>query len=417
MKKIRIIFTAIFSCILFCVSSAITSFAATEVQDGLEVALLTDKENYNLDEKITANLTVTNTNDFEIINVSLENFIPNGYKLSKDCSSSLDVERIKPNEKITLKAVFIPDTTETIMSVTTVTEEKTSYTNSTTKTNSVINNSTTIQNNNSSGNNNTDNEKGKSPYTGDESNIPFIVGLLVISSCSAVILFFTKRKTRNTILSLILCFATTEMLIDIIPARALESKSISISETVIVNNKTLIIKSIVNYNVGGQESTLPVDEYYLNNSEKIVSVEVVDETNTLSEAEVFAMLTKRGFVDYPITYSYDMNGKYVGEAMISENSAEKHPMYQMVYETNNGEVWSIYVIGKSIITCPVGYLYENCTEIEYLFSETNSITSYDDNLNEFYMTVPKNSIAKLIIVDNIDAETIAKYTYEELDKI
>ena len=54
----------------------------SDSQDGLEVTLTTDKEKYSKGEEIVATLTVTNTNDTAVSNVSLENLIPEGYKLA-----------------------------------------------------------------------------------------------------------------------------------------------------------------------------------------------------------------------------------------------------------------------------------------------------------------------------------------------
>ncbi|MFQ9889913.1 MAG: hypothetical protein ACLRWM_05820 [Streptococcus sp.] len=44
--------------------------------------MTTDKEKYSKSEEIAATLTVTNTNDTAVSNVSLENLIPEGYKLA-----------------------------------------------------------------------------------------------------------------------------------------------------------------------------------------------------------------------------------------------------------------------------------------------------------------------------------------------
>lgn len=52
-----------------------TCLAASDSQDGFEVTLTTDKEEYSKGEEIAATLTVTNTNDTAVSNVSLENLI------------------------------------------------------------------------------------------------------------------------------------------------------------------------------------------------------------------------------------------------------------------------------------------------------------------------------------------------------
>ena len=66
-KKLTVI--AISSLLMFSIAG-MNVFAASTTQDGLEVSLTTDKETYLKDEKITATLSVTNTNDEDITNLS-----------------------------------------------------------------------------------------------------------------------------------------------------------------------------------------------------------------------------------------------------------------------------------------------------------------------------------------------------------
>ena len=75
-KKIPVFLLALVLCIGM---MAIPAFAASSTQDGIQVTLAADKESYSQGEQITAVLTVTNTNETAVSNVSLENVIPEGY--------------------------------------------------------------------------------------------------------------------------------------------------------------------------------------------------------------------------------------------------------------------------------------------------------------------------------------------------
>lgn len=88
---------------MLCISITKTSFAAMETQDGLQVTLSTDKEEYEREEQITAILKVTNTNNTTINKVTLETFIPKGYSLTNYSPvSSKYIESLKSGETMTL---------------------------------------------------------------------------------------------------------------------------------------------------------------------------------------------------------------------------------------------------------------------------------------------------------------------------
>lgn len=65
--------------------------AASNTQDGLKVTLTTDKDTYSQSDEIKVNISVENTNSFDVNNVSLESIIPDGLELKKDYSSSATI--------------------------------------------------------------------------------------------------------------------------------------------------------------------------------------------------------------------------------------------------------------------------------------------------------------------------------------
>lgn len=103
MKKILTFFIAIAFCVGIFSSSAL---AAESQQDGLRVELKADQSEYEEDEDIGVTLTVTNTSEQTFSNVSMENFVPEGYKLAPENQAFLTVEEIGAGESITLKTTF-----------------------------------------------------------------------------------------------------------------------------------------------------------------------------------------------------------------------------------------------------------------------------------------------------------------------
>ena len=77
-KKLQVVFLALLLCTGMMTQPAL---AASLLQDGIEAALTTDKETYQQGEEIKVTLTVTNTNDTAVTNLSLENVLPENFVL------------------------------------------------------------------------------------------------------------------------------------------------------------------------------------------------------------------------------------------------------------------------------------------------------------------------------------------------
>ena len=78
-KKITAL--AVSSLMMFSIAG-MNVFAASTTQDGLYVSLTTDKETYSKDEKITATLSVKNTNESDVTDIAMETVIPDGYEIT-----------------------------------------------------------------------------------------------------------------------------------------------------------------------------------------------------------------------------------------------------------------------------------------------------------------------------------------------
>ena len=101
MKRILALLIAV----MLIASLAVTASAATAVQDGIKIEMVTDKDEYSKGEKITATLTVTNTNEFDATDVSLEGVVPGGYKVRN--ANKLKIATLAAGETKTIDVVFV----------------------------------------------------------------------------------------------------------------------------------------------------------------------------------------------------------------------------------------------------------------------------------------------------------------------
>ena len=126
----------------------------------------------------------------------------------------------------------------------------------------------------------------------------------------------------------------------------------------------------------------------------------------MNEGDVVKMLSERGFLQFPVTSSYTMDGELTDEEEISEGSEEKHPFYETYFRTDSGEIWSIVLIRDAVIAIPLTYLVESGAKIPVFLSEKETVMSYDSISDQFYETIPLESEATVIRVERIDANTL-----------
>ena len=107
MKFLKRISAVAISMIMMCSIAEMNVFAASTKQDGLEVSIMTDKENYIENEKITATLSVKNTNTTDVTNVTMETVVPDGYKIDDGLSNIKKLETLAPNKTEELKVVYV----------------------------------------------------------------------------------------------------------------------------------------------------------------------------------------------------------------------------------------------------------------------------------------------------------------------
>lgn len=160
---------------------------------------------------------------------------------------------------------------------------------------------------------------------------------------------------------------------------------------------------------------IDADDYFEKNTE-IVNKTIVSKSKIVyKEKDIFEELTQRGFVDYPITSDYSMNGEYTGIIEVSDSSTDRHPMYQTSYITENGDMWSIIVVNDRIMASPISYNEQSDSSVPMIISEQETIESYDSNTKKFYETIPKESVVYVKRVDRIDSQTLDKLFFSERD--
>lgn len=176
--------------------------------------------------------------------------------------------------------------------------------------------------------------------------------------------------------------------------------------------------NIDNYpDIDGNVEYINADEYFNQHAEVVSVIDAKNSKDVTTEKETYQILSDRGFGDYLITTTYDMEGKYLSEYMIDGTSNDKHPMYSTYYGTESGEMWIISVVNNSITASPVVYNQDSTEQAETLIVEEDTIMSYDGPLNKFYEIVPNESLAILKKVERIDAQTLDNLTAEEIDKL
>lgn len=159
------------------------------------------------------------------------------------------------------------------------------------------------------------------------------------------------------------------------------------------------------------------DAFFQNNATIIDIIDADASEDVLTETQVSSMLSDRGFTGFPITCNYAMDGTYDTDMSFLGSSSIKHPTYETYHITSNGDVWTIFVINDAIMAKPVSYNLQSGLDAEVLFSETNTLTSYDGVTNQFYETIPNTSAVILKTIERIDADTLESLTYGVIDGI
>ncbi len=166
-----------------------------------------------------------------------------------------------------------------------------------------------------------------------------------------------------------------------------------------------------------ENSVIGADEYYSKNA-KVISVTKVKESDKVpSEQEAAKLLSDRGFDTEGIVTDYTMDGDYLDETEIEDSSTEKHPLYKMLYVSESDILWNIYMINGVITAYPVSYNLVSERDAVLLITESNAITSYDYNSNQFFETIPNESEMIVRKIEKIDKEALDNLTIGGLSEL
>ena len=384
--------------------SGLSAYGAEKTQDGVKLSVSADKESYSSDDRIVVDISLENSSDSDITDVSLESLVPENYCLAEDSSSVKRATYIKAGGSISFQSVFLPDKSEKV--TTTAEADVAAVTEKTAPAETTAVSVTTTD----SGK---DNEGGKKSRN---TAVPFIIaGVLLVGAAGAFIVL--RKKKGGKALMILLCVTVAGSFVKTGNAWAEETDthSFSVSQKISVDGREYELTASVRFTMDIPDMQAAVEEYYQENSEEIVAVEKAEETEKVfTEKEALALLTERGFTDYPLIYDYDMDGTYVDEMEASAVSDEKHPMYQTYYVAADGSIWTIHIVGRTIAANPASYNLESDLDAQVMISETETLTSYTEMGNKFYETVPKESAVILKIVDKITSQRLDELTYEEV---
>ncbi len=153
-------------------------------------------------------------------------------------------------------------------------------------------------------------------------------------------------------------------------------------------------------------------EEVLNSSEVLETTDVADSTQTTTEEETVELFSERGFNTTDITSSYTIEGTYYSEEVIDETSTTYHPIYSLLYVSDDDYYWYIYCIDGELFAYPTTYVLYNTDQSYIYVSESEYIISYDSYTNTYNRIIPNDCTIKT--VDEINAETLDELASKEL---
>lgn len=253
MKKMSKAIVSLMVAATFMCCLSTTAFAAetTETQNGLELSISSDKESYSANEDINLTFKVTNTNDFDVSDVSLEALLPPGLSVKDNADTQKTVEQLGAGESVKLDVAVesigtptqIPDPTPTGTPNPIPTNTPNPTSNTTTVINTVATSSST----------------GKDAVTtGDATNVLLLIAILLLAGGGIALCAKHKVKAKGA-MSLLLCatIVAGSVVAVGIPVSATDEivKNFSAVKAITVDGKAYNVEANVQYSIKSSQNT------------------------------------------------------------------------------------------------------------------------------------------------------------------
>lgn len=386
MKKSLKYLSVILVMLITLFSFSITALAQTTEQDGLQVSLTTDKQSYSLNEDIEITVSVTNTNDFTVEDVSIEALLPDNFELkdSKQETSTKAID-LKAGEKTNLSvtAVVKDNSQGTVTEPTTKPTESITENNQNTKpseqTTTAINSDNNSSDKSDNNTNSKNNKNGTSPYTGADYTFMGIFLVLFLASVATLFYCLIKHFKKTTkIVSSVLCavIAVTSVIgFSTFKAFADENKStITVSEQIKVDNNDYTINANVdykfNYDISLTNFKADTFDIYLN-EEKLVTFTCNVNSNTkIRNKDIVICSGENKFIAYMNDDGVNgdllaNDGIYSGQSTLSSSEFKLEDYYATAFDCKS----NIFEIN----------FYRNLTDEE--FSSFDKLHTYITSLS------------------------------------
>lgn len=263
--------------------------AATNTQDGLKVTLTTDKDTYSQSDEIKVNISVENTNSFDVNNVSLESVIPDGLELKKDYSSSATIGTLAAGDSYSC-ALVLQQREESVP----VEDDENADSEDSGEGTSTTENQSSQTSTSTDKNSTNQNEKANESDSVQTGDFTLVIPTTIVLVLSAAVIIFLLHKKKNRIFMFFLGIAGSALLfnngvIDSKAAETVNQGSISLNEIIQVGDNKYELQVNVNYEwVNNQDN---------GDNEKI-------ELTNLSTDETYFVVDD----EFTITFTVDVNG-------------------------------------------------------------------------------------------------------------
>lgn len=288
MKKITNLLLALSLTVCMLLALPIGAAAAsTETKNGLEVTVITDKDEYTADEDIQVSVNIKNNNTYTVEDVSVEALLPEGLVLKSGSLSTADVD-IEAGKTYLFSLVAqlsdeLKKTTETEPENTTLPESSTESSDTTKNENTTEPNDTTVA------------DDTTAEEIGEKSNIILwvVLGVVFVAAIVAAILLIFKFKHKTKVISLFLCIATV---LAVLPISNLtveaDTSTVTVDKTINIDKRSYTINAKINTIINSGEIFYDIELNNFKASHFDIYIETTETVTFSVEAHSSTVLPK-----------------------------------------------------------------------------------------------------------------------------